>query len=84
MMVSDKDWTEHQVEFNVFKSKVENFMVEDKEIHEKLLSKLDTLHNQVSLARHFLLFLKALGYTLIFLLAFKFGDIKTLWSNLFH
>lgn len=82
--MNNDDWNSHLVEFKVFQSKVDGYMERDAETNKEILKQIKTLQNQVSLARHFLLFVKLTGYTIIFMLAFKFGDIKTIWSNFFH
>jgi uncharacterized membrane protein YjjP (DUF1212 family) len=47
---------------------------------EAVHTKLDKALEQLSLYRFMLMFLKTVGYTLLFVLAFKFGDIKSLWK----
>jgi signal transduction protein with GAF and PtsI domain len=50
--------------------------VEDEE------ARLLHIEHQLSLARFLFLSVKAIVLTVIFLLAFKFGDIKSLWKAL--
>jgi hypothetical protein len=44
--------------------------------------RLKTIEDQLSLARFTFLLLKAMGLTILFLIAFKWGDIKSLWIAL--
>ncbi len=45
-------------------------------------SRLQSIENQLSLAKFLFLLLKATILTVVFVLAFKFGDVKELWRAL--
>ena len=55
-------------------------MTEHIKTEEERLKKIE---EHVSLTRNLIMFAKALGYTVVFVLAFKFGDIPGLWKELF-
>jgi hypothetical protein len=45
-------------------------------------ARLKKIEEHLSFARFIFLFVKALALTVLFVLAFKFGDIKSLWAAL--
>jgi len=62
--------------------KVEEYRQGDIDAHKSIEQSLRDIRDQLSLYKHLVLFVKALGLTLLFIIAFKFGDIKELWSTL--
>lgn len=63
-------------------SLLKNHIDNEEEKLEKLHDKIDKALEQLSLYRFAISFIKVLGYSLVALLAFKFGDIKALWKGL--
>lgn len=49
---------------------------------ERQEKRLQKIEQQLSLGRFLLLVAKAIVLTIVFALAFKFGDIKSMWSEL--
>ena len=62
--------------------KMEEYRANDVEAHKGIDVALKDIREQLSLYRHVVLTLKAIAWTLVFIVAFKFGDIKELWTAL--
>lgn len=59
------------------KEYLDMIMVEMKEVKDRL----ESVEKQLSLYKFVINAIKVIGYTLVFVLAFKFGDVKSLWQN---
>jgi hypothetical protein len=70
-----------QAKLESLSSALEKHMEDEGAFKEKIISSLEKLQNEMSLAKHFLLFIRLLGYTIALLIALKFGDVKTLWHD---
>lgn len=62
-------------------NKINNWIIEEQETHKVIMEKIYSMKEQLSLYRFMIMTAKAIGYTIIFILAFKFGDIKNLWTT---
>ncbi len=67
-------------DISAFRSKIEHILEAHIKDENERFSKIE---HQLSLYRNIILFIKALGYTFVFIFAFKFGDIKTIWTDIF-
>ena len=63
-------------------SMVKSHMDKEEGDRSKLDARLSKIEEDISLARWIVKVIKVLFWTGVFLLTFKFGDIKTLWTNL--
>lgn len=51
------------------------------EVLKSLTTRLEKVENQISLYKFVINTIKVAGASIIFILAFKFGDVKTLWKG---
>ena len=63
------------------KELVKEFINRQENKEEDLKNQIRGIEDQLNLYRHFVWFIKALSWTCVFILAFKFGDIESLWKG---
>lgn len=51
------------------------------EVLKNIVARLEKVEAQISLYKFMINTVKVLGASLLFILAFKFGDVKLLWKN---
>lgn len=61
--------------------KMSQHMDDEAKFKVTMLETLNKLSSEMSLAKNFILFLRLLGYTILLILAMKFGDVKSLWHE---
>lgn len=54
---------------------------EAKEVEQRMVLLLSEVRDELNVYKTFIKFVKALGWTIAFVLAFKFGDISDLWKE---
>lgn len=54
---------------------------ENTEVLKNIVARLEKVEAQISLYKFMINTVKVLGASLLFILAFKFGDVKLLWKN---
>ncbi len=54
---------------------------ENTEVLKNIATRLEKVENQISLYKFVINTVKVVGASIVFILAFKFGDIKTLWKG---
>ena len=69
--------SKHDVQFGIMINKIEKLEA----TQATILQQQATIMDELSLYKHFIMFVKAVGYTLAAVLAFKFGSIKDIWGG---
>lgn len=65
------------VQFGIMMNKIEKL----EETQSTIMEQQAAIMDELSLYKHFIMFVKALGYTIAAVLAFKFGSIKDFWGG---
>jgi len=68
--------TRLDVQFGIMLNKIENL----EEVQNKILTQQAKIMEELSLYKHFILFIKCLCASAAAILALKFGDVKSIWK----
>lgn len=63
------------------KAELKQGLEENRKANEKICAEIQKIKDELSLYKHFIFFLKLLGYSTIAIATLKFGDLAKLWGR---
>ncbi len=73
----DVSETRNDIQWGIVLNKIENL----EETQVAILAQQTKIMDELSLYKHFIMFVKCLAYTGVAIVAFKFGDLKSIWGK---